>query len=98
MSAEKTPTLSGAMPCFKIFMTAWEQIESKRPELWQWVSVGVEHAVKYYTKMDDTRAYVIAMGGFEQCFPALHVFTDRCQPLTQVYGWGGSERTGRKNS
>jgi hypothetical protein len=44
--------------------------------------------------MDATHAYVVAMGGFEQCFPALHVFTDCCQSLTQVCGWGGSESTG----
>jgi hypothetical protein len=98
MSAEKTPMLSGAMPCLEIFMTGWEQVQQKHPRLWKWVSVGVRCAVKYYKKMDDTHAYVIAMGGFEQCFPVLHVFTGCCQSLTQVYGWGGSERTGALNT
>jgi hypothetical protein len=98
MSAEKVPTLSGAMPSFEMFMTAWEHFSEKDARLSKWTSVGIEWAVKYYNKMDETHAYVIAMCEFEQCFPTLHVFTDCCQSLTHIYGWGISEITGRSNS
>jgi len=61
MSAEKTPILSGAMPCFERFMTAWEHLGLDCPHLSKWTSIGIEWAVKYYEKMDATRAYVVAM-------------------------------------
>jgi hypothetical protein len=98
MSAEKVPTLSGAMPSFEMFMTAWENFSEKDARLSKWTSVGVGKAVEYYNKMDETHAYVIAMCEFKQCFPAPHVFTDCCQSLTHSYRWGGSKITGRPNS
>ena len=61
MSAESMPVLSGAVPSFEIFMTRWEQLCTKYPELKPWVDVGLEWAQKYYTHMDDTDAYVVAM-------------------------------------
>jgi hypothetical protein len=96
MSAEKTPILSVAIPCFEMFMTRWEQLGLEHPHLSKWTSVGIEWALKYYERIDATRAYVVAMGRFELCFPAVHVFTDRCQPLTQVHRWGRSESMGRQ--
>jgi len=33
MSAEQTPILSGAIPSFEMFMTAWEQLGEKHPWL-----------------------------------------------------------------
>jgi len=98
MSGEKVPILSGAIPCFEMFMTTWEKNSTKDSRLSKWTSIGVNWAVKYYNKMDNTRAYVIAMCGFEQCFPALHVFTDCCQSLTHGYGWGGFKKTGGADS
>jgi hypothetical protein len=62
MSAERTPILSGAIPCFEMFMAAWEQLGQRNPHLAQWTSVGILWAVKYYSKMDNTCAYVISMG------------------------------------
>jgi hypothetical protein len=61
MSAESMPVLSGAVPSFEIFMTRWEQLRTKYPELKPWVDIGLEWAEKYYTRMDDTDAYVVAM-------------------------------------
>lgn len=42
-------------------MTRWEKLRTKYPELKPWVDVGLEWAEKYYDRMDDTDAYVIAM-------------------------------------
>ena len=61
MSAESMPMLSGAVLSFKIFMTQWEKLCTKYPELKPWVNIGLEWAKKYYTRMDDTDAYVVAM-------------------------------------
>ena len=61
MSSERTPILSGTIPAFELFMTAWEELGEKHPRLARWTKVGVEWAVKYYSKMDQTWAYVIAM-------------------------------------
>ena len=61
MSAESMPVLSGAVPSFKIFMTRWEQLHARHPQLKPWINVGLKWAEKYYTRMDDTDAYVVAM-------------------------------------
>jgi hypothetical protein len=61
MSAKLMPVLLGAVPSFKIFMTQWETLCSKHPALKPWVDIGLKWAQKYYTCMDDTNVYVVAM-------------------------------------
>ena len=61
MSAERTPILSGAIPAFEMFMTAWEELGIKNPSLRRWTDIGIEWATKYYKKMDQTDAYTVAM-------------------------------------
>jgi hypothetical protein len=61
MSGESMPVLSGAVPSFEIFMTRWEKLRAKFPLLKPWIDVGLQWAEKYYKRMDDTDAYVIAM-------------------------------------
>lgn len=61
MSAESMPVLSGAVPSFEHLMTRWEALRSKYPALELWVDIGLKWAHKYYTRMDDTDAYVVAM-------------------------------------
>lgn len=61
MSVEATPILSGAVPGFESFMTAWEKIAEKNPSLRRWIEVGMKWATVYYRRMDHTRAYIIAM-------------------------------------
>ena len=60
MSGEKVPILSGAIPSFEIFMTKWE-ILKKDPRTKSLVEAGLEWAYKYYDRMDNTKAYVVAM-------------------------------------
>jgi urease accessory protein UreE len=64
MSAEQTPILSGAIPAFEMFMTAWEELGNKHPPLQRWTKIGIHWATKYYKKMDQTRAYVVSMCKF----------------------------------
>src|SRR5258708_7192603 len=61
MSAKSMPVLSGAVPSFEIFMSQWEKLHTKYPELKPWVDIGLKWAERYYTHMDDTNAYVVAM-------------------------------------
>ena len=61
MSAEQTPVLSGTIPAFEMFMSAWETLGEKHLQLAQWTKVGLEWAVKYYGRMDATCAYIITM-------------------------------------
>lgn len=61
MSKEKTPVLAGVIPSFERFMTSWELLAKKNPHLRTALNTGLSFANKYYKKMDDTRAYLIAM-------------------------------------
>lgn len=62
MSGERTPILSNVIPAFEMLMSAWEKLGEKRENLKRFTNVGVEWAVKYYNRMDLTKAYVVAMG------------------------------------
>lgn len=61
MSSESMPRLGSAVPCFELFMTAWESLAIKFPRLRPFIDVGLEWAKSYYVRMDLTDAYVIAM-------------------------------------
>ncbi len=60
MSGERMPILSGTIPCFETFMTKWEQLKDN-PRTKLLVKEGLEWAYKYYDRMDNTKAYVVAM-------------------------------------
>jgi hypothetical protein len=57
------PVLTSTIILFEQFMTAWEQVR-KYKQLKPWIDVGINWATKYYKRMDDTKAYVIAMCKF----------------------------------
>lgn len=61
LAKEVTPVLAGALPVFEIFMTKWDTLALKKPWLKPFIDEGTEWAKKYYVRMDDTDAYVIAM-------------------------------------
>lgn len=64
MSRERTPVLSGALSSLELVMSAWERCHLKHPRaaaVKAYADIGVEWATKYYRKMDDTDAYVVAM-------------------------------------
>ena len=62
MSSESTPILCGSIASFKLLMTKWERLGEEHPELQYWTRIGLRWVQKYYKRMDDTDAYVIAMG------------------------------------
>ncbi|KIL54933.1 hypothetical protein M378DRAFT_182369 [Amanita muscaria Koide BX008] len=61
LCAEKLPTLASSLPNFEMFMTAWETLGAKHPPLKRYTEIGLKWATKYYRRMDNTKAYVIAM-------------------------------------
>jgi len=61
MSFESTPVLSYAISTFEMFMTRWENLGKAYEVLRPWTEIGLKWARKYYIRMDDTDAYVIAM-------------------------------------
>lgn len=60
MSKEKTPVLAGAVPSFERFMSKWERLAEKNEHLAPAINIGLGFATKYYKRMDDTNAYVLA--------------------------------------
>ena len=61
MSNETTPILSAAVPVFELFMTSWEKLVREHPRLKRYVEPGLECAYEYYSRMDDTSVYIVAM-------------------------------------
>lgn len=61
MSGETLPILSGAIPAFEMFMTKWEKLAADHARLKPIVQPGLDWAYKYYSRMDETKAYVVAM-------------------------------------
>jgi hypothetical protein len=61
MLFESTPVLSRAISSFEMFMTDWEKLGKTYAELRPWMDIGLRWAKKYYTRMDDTDAYVVTM-------------------------------------
>jgi hypothetical protein len=49
---------------FEIFMQAWESLANANPELGQYINAGMKVAKKYYSRMDQTNAYAVALCKF----------------------------------
>lgn len=62
MANETVPTLSSAIPSLELFMTKWESLAEKHTNLRPFIEAGLIKAREYYKRMDDTRAYVLALG------------------------------------
>ena len=97
MSSESRPVLSRAVPAFELFMTAWENLRDSNKHMKPFILVGLYWANHYYGRMDNTRAYVIAM--CKSLFLlALQVrmptFTHH-QWLTHIYNSAGLKSSGR---
>ncbi len=61
MSKEKTPVLSGVVPAFEVMMTALERLADQNPRLKKYTDVALLYIVKYYSRVDRSPAYTIAM-------------------------------------
>ena len=60
-SSKKLPQLRSAIPCFKLFMSAWEDLGEDYPHLKSWTEIGLRRATTYYSYMNNTTIYIIVM-------------------------------------
>ena len=65
LSGEQTPLLAGVIPVFEVFLTGWEKLAQKKKNLAPFIQCGLDSAKEYYSRMDKSNAYVVAMG---KCF------------------------------
>jgi len=61
LNAEKMPTLGSVIPQFELFMTSLEELGKATPSLKEITDVRILWATKYYSRMDNSRAYAVAM-------------------------------------
>ncbi|KAF8193834.1 hypothetical protein K438DRAFT_1969136 [Mycena galopus ATCC 62051] len=65
MLAENTPILAGAIPSFELFMASWKAMlrdpDLQHKDIGKFINPGLAIANKYYDKMGETDAYIIAM-------------------------------------
>jgi len=69
MSGESTPILCGAIPSFEMFMTSWEKLLHDHKSLKKYIDPGLQWAYTYYSRMDNTRAYIVTMRKFFFPYP-----------------------------
>jgi len=53
--------VSNVIPAWEMMMTTWEILGKNHPELARFMDIGLEWAVKYYERMDLSKAYIVAM-------------------------------------
>ena len=73
--------LAGVLPSFEMLMTRWEKLAKDMPKLKKYIQPGLDSAYEYYSRMDETNAYVIAMCMFPPFI--INVFINyllSCQP------------------
>jgi hypothetical protein len=55
------PILSGAILSFEMFMSRWEKLLTEHSHLEHLIRPGLDKAYEYYSRMDRTHAYIVAM-------------------------------------
>ncbi len=61
LSAEKTPTLSVALPAFEMLVNAWTNLQAVLPELLHYIGVGIHKIHEYVQKGRQSCIYALAM-------------------------------------
>jgi hypothetical protein len=68
LSAEKTPTLSLALPIFELLIIKWLELQTELPELGHYIGVGIAKIQEYVIKGRKSRIYALAMSTSLQPF------------------------------
>ncbi|KAF9523888.1 hypothetical protein CPB83DRAFT_750385, partial [Crepidotus variabilis] len=61
LSAEKTPTLSAALPAFELLLVAWTNLQKEIPEISHYIVVSVMKIREYVEKSRSSRIYALAI-------------------------------------
>jgi hypothetical protein len=62
--AEKTPTLSMALPAYKMIITGWLNLQKEIPALAHYISVGIYKLQEYVSLGRKSQIYAMAMSEF----------------------------------
>jgi hypothetical protein len=61
MSAEKTPTLSLALPTYELLIERWSVMKQQKPLLAPVIDIGISKLEEYVLKARDCKLYSLAM-------------------------------------
>jgi hypothetical protein len=61
LSAEKTPTLSVALPAYELLLNSWLHLQTELPMLKHYIGVGIDKIQEYVDKGRKSRIYALAM-------------------------------------
>ena len=61
LSAEKTPTLSLALPVYETLVLLWKKLAKAIPELSHYIDLGVAKIMEYVSRGRRSRIYALAM-------------------------------------
>lgn len=64
LSAEKTPTLSAALPAFEMLLDSWINLQKELPMLAHYIGAGIFKIQEYVNKGRKSRAYALAMSEY----------------------------------
>ena len=81
LSAEKTPTLSMALPAYELMLNSWRHQQRAYPQLASVIGIGIDKIEEYMMHTRKTRAYALSMSVY--CF--LHrVLFERCHSSQSI--------------
>jgi hypothetical protein len=61
LAAEKTPTLSLALPTYEALVLMWKELAKEIPELSHYVGLGISKIMEYISKSRRSRIYALAL-------------------------------------
>jgi hypothetical protein len=61
LAAEKTPTLSLALPAYEALVLMWKELAKEIPELSHYIGLGIAKIMEYVSKGRRSRIYALAM-------------------------------------
>jgi hypothetical protein len=61
LAAEKTPTLSLALPAYEALVLMWKGLMEEIPELSHYITLGIAKIMEYVSKGRRSRIYALAM-------------------------------------
>ena len=77
LSAEKTPSLSLALPAYETLVLLWKGLAKEIPELSHYIDLGVAKIMEYVSKGRRSRIYALAMSTTN---PSVAVASTDCLP------------------
>lgn len=80
LSAEKTPTLSMALPVYETMLNTWKHHQTMFPELKYFIDVGMKKIEEYIARSRKSQAYALSMSKYCN-HVALLYYTSYCYSL-----------------